>query len=109
MGLGFMLTNQDTEKLMDYEKIYNEILDMELEDELTISWVSSDCYCGDWLFIGVSRYGSEDSIERVPYGDTPYLFSNGDDIDLELKAVLGADHPFFKYAKFGFYFGTDFT
>jgi hypothetical protein len=98
-------------KIMDYEKIYDELMDRqhEIEEETSIAWISSDCYCGDWVFFGVSRYGSEDAIEQIPYSERGHLFSNGDDIDIDIKQVLGPDHPFLKHATFGFYFGTDYT
>lgn len=113
MGLGYMLRKEAAEdfKIMDYEKIYDELINRqhEIEEETSIAWISSDCYCGEWIFFGVSRYGSEDSIEEIPCGESGHLFSNGDDIAIEIAAVLGKDHDFLKHATFGFYFGTDYT
>ena len=46
---------------------------------------------------------------EIPCGESDHLFSNGDDIAIEIAAVLGKDHDFLKHATFGFYFGTDYT
>lgn len=108
MGNGFMLKKTDTPNVMTFEAIYDQILEMD-EEEMSICFVTSDSYCGEWIFIGVSRYGDTECIERIPYGESGFLFSNGDDITIDVEQFLGKEHDFLKYATYGFYFGTDWT
>ncbi len=100
IGLGYMLRKSDTDA-DTFEEIFDELLELEGDIEV---W--SDCYCGAWIFVGDARTGDESEPAKVELGR---IESNGDDIDLEIKDFLGKDHLFFKYAKFGLYFGTYYT
>ena len=107
LGLGFMLTKNNC-SAGEFKEIYNDLLDRQEDYEAhsELTWITSDCYCGDWIFIGVSEHGSSEEIRQIQLG---ILGSNGDDIHLEVNTILGKEHPFLEHAKFGVFFGTDFT
>ena len=107
LGLGFMLTKGDCPD-GEFEEIYNELLECQehYEGLSRLTWITSDCYCGEWIFIGASERGSSDEIKHINLG---ILGSNGDDIYLEVVKLLGKEHFFIERAQFGVFFGTDFT
>lgn len=107
LGLGFMLTKDDCPD-GEFEEIYNDILDRqeEYEAQSRLTRITGDVYCGEWIFIGASEHGSSEEIRQINLG---ILGSNGDDIDLEVNKLLGKEHFFLERAKFGVFFGTDFT
>ena len=107
LGLGFMLTKDDCPE-SEFEEIYNELLECQehYEGLSRLTWITSDSYCAEWIFIGASEYGDSESIQPIRLG---ILGSNGDDIDLEVKNILGENHFFIERAQFGVFFGTNFT
>jgi hypothetical protein len=113
LGMGFMLTRADMDA-KEFDILYEELIEKFYEGELFPQELfycknldaCTDSYNGAWIFIGEWQHGDEEEIVKMPQS---FGFGNGDDIDLELKRQFGEDHPFLKYAKFGTYFGTNWT
>lgn len=105
-GFGYMLRKSDVYAEI-YDPIYDELLENDDLQSAQIASVWSDVYCGEWIFVGVAMHGDSEEIQKVDL--PPWMMSNGGDLHIELRSILGRDHPFLKHAVLGIYFGTDYT